>query len=154
MRALPLLAVLVVAGCGSSDGARERARDGDFNTVQREDVRGSDLARIEDMLRGRIAGVQVRYEGGGLIIRIRGAEDTGISGGDPLFVLDGLPIQQGADGALVGLNPRDVETIRVLKSASETALYGSRGANGVVLITTRRPPPPPADGDDAEGGDA
>jgi TonB-dependent SusC/RagA subfamily outer membrane receptor len=138
-----LAGVLVASGCGSSEGARERARDGDPNTVEQADVQGRALTRIEDMLRGQVAGVQVRYEGTGLIIRIRGAEDTGISGGDPLFVLDGLPIAQGADGALVGLNPRDVESIRVLKNASDTALYGSRGANGVILITTRRPPPPP-----------
>ena len=142
MPRLALLLVLVVAGCGSAEGARERTADGDPNTVEADDVRGQDLARVEDMLRGQIAGVQVQYAGGGLIIRIRGAIDTGFSGGDPLFVLDGLPIAQGADGALVGINPRDVQSIRVLKSASETALYGSRGANGVVLITTRRPPPP------------
>ena len=142
-RSRPALAAALVAGlagCGSSGGAREAP---DPNVVEGDDIENRDLARVEDMLRGQIAGVDVRQGEGGLIIRIRGNEDFGLSGADPLFVVDGLPLAQGMRGVLVGINPRDIESIRVLKSASETAIYGSRGGNGVVVITTKRPPPPP-----------
>ena len=145
MRLRPaLLAALVLAGCGSSDRVHERT---DPNTLEGDEIERRDLVRVEDMLRGQIAGVDVRQGDGGLIVRIRGAEDFGFSGADPLFVIDGLPIAQGMNGVLVGINPRDVQSIRVLKNASETAIYGSRGGNGVILITTKRPPPPSAEDD-------
>ena len=149
--ALVVLGALVWAGCGTSDRTRERP---DPNVLEGDEIERRDLARVEDMLRGQIAGVDVRQSEGGLIVRIRGAADFGYSGGDPLFVIDGLPLAQGMRGVLVGVNPRDVESIRVLKNAADTAIYGSRGANGVILITTKRPPAPPDDGDAApEDGD-
>lgn len=137
-----LLAALCVlaAGCASSRTHTDD-RDRDPNTVEAGDLEGRYIARVEEMLRGQVAGVEVRNGPTGMVIRIRGASSIYASS-DPLFVIDGLPVQLGADGALVGINPRDVETIRVLKNASETAVYGVRGANGVILITTRRPPPP------------
>ena len=143
--ALVVLGALLWAGCGSSDGVRERP---DPNVLEGDEIERRNLARVEDMLRGQIAGVDVRQGEGGLIVRIRGAADFGVSGADPLFVLDGLPLAQGMRGVLVGVNPRDVQSIRVLKNAADTALYGSRGANGVVLITTKRPPPPAGPADD------
>ena len=106
---------------------------------------------------GKSAGVQIRQTtaepGGGTSIRIRGA--TSITGGnDPLYVIDGLPIDNRAtisagDGALLAynpniknplslLNPNDIESIEILKDASATAIYGSRGANGVILVTTKK----------------
>ena len=133
--ALLLVGALVWAGCGSSDQVRDRP---DPNVLEGDDIERRDIARVEDMLRGQIAGVDVRQGEGGLIIRIRGNEDLGLSGADPLFVLDGLPLAQGMKGVLVGVNPRDIQSIRVLKNASDTAIYGSRGANGVILITTKR----------------
>ena len=139
MRSALALAALLIAGCGSGNGARE-ARDP--GVVEGADIERRDLQRIEAMLRGQVAGVHVEQQGRRWTIRIRGAETFGLSNADPLFVIDGFPIAYGADGALDGLNPRDVESIRVLKNASETALYGSRGANGVVLITTVRPTAP------------
>ena len=137
--ALCLAAVLVavgLAGCGSGNGVVE---ENDPNLIEGEDIERRSLRRIEDMLRGQVAGVDVEQRGGDLVIRIRGAESFGLSNADPLFVVDGYPIPLGSDGALQGLNPSDVQSIRVLKNASETALYGSRGANGVILITTVRP---------------
>jgi TonB-dependent SusC/RagA subfamily outer membrane receptor len=138
------LAALVVAGagCGSTrDHAQEeRTRD----AVEAKDLDGRHVARVEEMLRGQVAGVEVRHTPGGLVIRIRGTNSI-LASADPLFVIDGLPIAPGADGALTGINPKDVASLRVLKNASETAAYGVRGANGVVLITTKRPPPPCCD---------
>lgn len=139
--ALCLAALLTVSGCGSGNGVREQS---DPNVVEGEDIERRNIQRIEAMLRGQVAGVDVQQRGGELVIRIRGAESFGLSNADPLFVIDGYPVPLGSDGALNGLNPRDVKSIRVLKNASDTALYGSRGANGVVLITTFQP------GDDAD----
>lgn len=134
--ALVFLALLFI-GCGSGNGVREER---DPNVVTAADTDGQALARVEDMLRGQMAGVQVRQEGGNLVIRIRGTESIRADGNaDPLFVIDGMAIPLGVDGALQGINPRDVASIRVLKNASETAMYGSRGANGVIVITTVRP---------------
>lgn len=136
--ALLVVGALVWAGCGSSDRVREAP---DPNTLEGDDIERRDIARVEEMLRGQIAGVDVRQGEGGLVIRIRGNEDFGLSGAEPLFVLDGLPLAQGMRGVLVGVNPRDIQSIRVLKNASDTAIYGSRGGNGVILITTKRPGP-------------
>ena len=145
MRFVCLFAALVFVGCGTTDGAREAS---DPNVIEGEDVERRDLRRVEEMLRGQIAGVQVEERNGELVIRIRGSDSPGLASDDPLFVIDGVPVFSGASGALTGITPYDVESIRVLKNVSETALYGSRGANGVILITTVRPPPPPSrDGD-------
>ena len=139
-----LLASLVLAGCGSSRESAGSSRHAS-NTIQGDEFEGRTVVRVEEMLRGRVAGVEVYPSADGLIVRVRsaGTSGVGLSGDQPLFVIDGLPIELGARGALVGLNPKDIESITVLKSASETAMYGARGANGVVLITTIRPPPPP-----------
>lgn len=73
-------------------------------------------------------------------MRIRGA--VSIHGSTaPLYILDGMPIEPGPAGTLSGVNPTDIESIKVLKDAAETAMYGSRGGNGVIIITTKRPPP-------------
>lgn len=144
MRVALLLVALCVAGCGSGNATREAS---DPNVVEGEDVERRQLQRIEDMLRGQVAGVQVEERNGSLVIRIRGSETFGLSSADPLFVVDGIPIQTVTGGALDGLSPYDVETIRVLKNVSETALYGARGSNGVILITTVRPGPAVVDAD-------
>ena len=137
-----LALALVAGGCGSGNGAREA---GDPDVLEGDEIQRRDLQRIEAMLRGQVAGVHVEQQGATWTVRIRGAESFGVTSADPLFVVDGLPIALGVDNPLQGLNPRDVASIRVLKNASDTAMYGSRGANGVILITTHRPPDVPAD---------
>lgn len=88
---------------------------------------------------GRVPGVLVeRAPGGGVAIRIRGAASFYAST-QPLYVLDGAAIDPGPNGALTGLNPHDIATIQVLKDPADTAIYGVRGANGVIVITTKRP---------------
>ncbi len=98
--------------------------------------RSSDL-RIEQVLQGRTAGVMIMNNSGqpgeNLTIRIRGVGTN--SNPDPLFLVDGLPMEkEGLDY----LNPSDVESVEVLKDASSAAIYGTRGANGVILITTKQ----------------
>ena len=75
--------------------------------------------------------------GGGIAVRIRGASSFNGSN-EPLYVLDGFPMTPGPGGALTGINPYDIASIDVLKDAASTAIYGSRGANGVILIETKR----------------
>ena len=98
----------------------------------------------EQLITSKIAGVQVvesNEPGGGIAIRVRGGTSVNASN-DPLYVVDGVPLTVGG-GTSAGrnplnfLNPQDIDNITVLKDASATAIYGSRGANGVVLITTR-----------------
>ena len=140
-----MLCCFLAVGCASS-GPPERSgsRAHDRDTVHADDLEGRDIQRIEDMLRGQVSGVRVVNTPAGLAIRIRGASSMspGAGGNNPLFVIDGLPLEVGANGVLDGINPRDVQSIRVLKNASDTAMYGARGANGVIIISTHRPPPP------------
>src|SRR5215208_1436517 len=79
-------------------------------------------------------GTQAKRE---LSVRIRGASSL-MGGGEPLWVLDNMPLNTSISGALAGLNPQDIERIDVLKDAGATAIYGSRGMYGVILIRTKR----------------
>jgi TonB-dependent SusC/RagA subfamily outer membrane receptor len=81
-------------------------------------------------------GVDVVRQGGGFRVLIRGMGSITASS-EPLYVIDGLPLTSGT-GGMLGISPNDVARIDVLKDAGSTAIYGSRGANGVILITTRR----------------
>jgi TonB-dependent starch-binding outer membrane protein SusC len=107
------------------------------------------VGRVEELLR-RIPGVQVRQQpDGNYELHIRGTHTImgSAANAEPLLVIDDLPVAHGSlSTALAGLAPRDVARIDVLKDASATSLYGSRGANGVILIKTKRgpiPKPPP-----------
>jgi TonB-dependent SusC/RagA subfamily outer membrane receptor len=102
------------------------------------------VARVEDLLSGSVPGLQViRLASGSFTLRIRGQHT--ISGrsadAEPLLVIDGTSVPQGQLGtALAAFAPRDVARIDVLKDASATSIFGSRGANGVIIITTKRAP--------------
>jgi TonB-dependent SusC/RagA subfamily outer membrane receptor len=99
------------------------------------------VARVEELLRG-VPGLDVtRMPDGGYQLRIRGRRSIRGNPGDddPLVVIDGIPISREAVGStLAGLAPGDVARIEVLKDAGATGFYGSRGANGVIVITTKR----------------
>lgn len=118
-----------------------------YGTVKKADLAGSvavmdnksfkdqPVARIEDALNGRMSGVQVMSSGvpgGSMKIRVRGASSVNKSN-DPLYVVDGIVRQTG----LEGISPEDIQSIQVLKDASSTAIYGARGANGVVMVQTK-----------------
>jgi TonB-dependent SusC/RagA subfamily outer membrane receptor len=107
--------------------------------VTSEDIERQPGQPIEQVLMGRFPGVTVeRTANGGIAVRIRGA--TSIHGSnEPLYVIDGIEIAPGPGGSLVGINPDDIASIQVLKEPDETALYGVRGANGVILIKTKSP---------------
>lgn len=115
-------------------------------------VRDLPAASIDQKLQGRLTGVQVAANsgvpGGGIFLRIRGTNSVNASN-DPLYVVDGVFINntnlvttglgnQVQSNAIADINPADIENIEILKDANATAIYGSRGANGVVIITTKR----------------
>lgn len=122
---------VVVVGYGSQ---KRSNISGAVSTITAAEISELPVLRVEQALQGRTAGVQVTQNSGSpgspLTVRIRG---TGtINNSDPLYIVDGIPV----DG-LDFLNPNDIETMNVLKDAASAAIYGSRGANGVVLITTK-----------------
>jgi TonB-dependent SusC/RagA subfamily outer membrane receptor len=135
-----LLLGLVVVGCGQPAANPPRPSP-PKNTVTAEQIerQGASDEPIEKVLAGRVAGVTVtRASDGGIAVRIRGASSI-YGNSEPLYVLDGTPIQPGPNGSLTGINPYDIESITVLKDPADTALYGIRGANGVIVIKTKRP---------------
>ena len=127
----------LAAGCGSSRAARRAPADN--TTVTAQDIQNNPSQPIEKVLQAKVPGVWItRTPDGGIAVQIRG--NTSIYGEQqPLYVVDGVPIQPGPNGALNGVNPYDIESIKVLKDAAETAMYGMRGANGVIVVKTKKP---------------
>ena len=142
-----------------------------YGTVLKKDLTGSvssvkvsetisrQSTTVDQLLQGRAAGVQVTQNaanpGSGISVRIRGTSSLR-GNNEPLYVVDGIIISSASEdvvatggnntgqeqqNGLNGINPRDIEDIQVLKDASATAIYGSRGANGVILITTKKGTP-------------
>lgn len=117
---------------------------GSVAAVDARAIRDLPVVSVDQKLAGQVAGVQVSNvtgtPGGGTSIKVRGSGSIG-AGDQPLFVIDGFPIASSfgqQENPLNLLNPDDIESITVLKDASSTAIYGSRGANGVVVITTKK----------------
>jgi TonB-dependent SusC/RagA subfamily outer membrane receptor len=105
--------------------------------VTSEEIEQQDARSVEQLLAGRISGVIVTAApGGGISVRIGGPTSFSLSQ-EPLYVVDGVPIQAGPNGTLSWLNPHDVASIEVLKYGASTAIYGVRGANGVIVIKTK-----------------
>ncbi len=146
------LSEVVVIGYGEVE---ERDATGAVATVSAEDFNQGVIASPEQLIQGRTAGVQITENSGepgaGISIRIRGTSSVR-SDNNPLFVVDGVPLGggetsgEGSDLSFGGssarnplnfINPNDIESISILKDASAAAIYGSRGANGVVIITTK-----------------
>ncbi|WP_257666177.1 SusC/RagA family TonB-linked outer membrane protein [Parapedobacter tibetensis] len=116
---------------------RKREVTGSIAEVSAAQLQDMPVGQFAQQLQGKVAGVQIAQSSGqpgrGMSFRIRGAASL-FSSSQPLFVIDGLPIT----GSINNINPSEIETFTVLKDASATALYGSRAANGVILITTKR----------------
>lgn len=129
-----ILNEVVVVGYGSQT---KKEVTGAVQTISAKEIRDMPVSQIGQKLQGQVAGVQINQTTGrpgqGMNIRIRG--QLSVTGGsEPLYVVDGFPIT----GNIGALNPDEIEDISILKDAASTSLYGSRAANGVVLITTRR----------------
>lgn len=133
---------VVVIGYGS---VKRKDVTGSISSVSSDEIRQSQPVTVEQALQGRIPGMVVQQTsgqpGGGFSVQIHGI--TGFSGSGPLYVLDGVELQGiasvgGGTNPLAGINPSDIESIDVLKDASATAIYGSKGTDGVIIITTKR----------------
>lgn len=123
---------VVVVGYGT---VRKADLAGSVAVLDNKSFKDQPIKQVSDALQGRVSGVQVQSSGvpGGTVkIRVRGSGSINRSN-DPLYVIDGIVRESG----LTGLNPEDIQSMQILKDASSTAIYGSRGANGVVLITTK-----------------
>ena len=137
-----LLNEVVVIGYGV---ARKNDLTGSVTAMKPDEKNHGLIVSAQDMIQGKIAGVNVTSDGGtpggSSTIRIRGGSSLNASN-DPLIVIDGLAMDhqgiKGASNALSMVNPNDIESFTVLKDASATAIYGSRGSNGVIIITTKK----------------
>ncbi|KAA2240781.1 TonB-dependent receptor [Chitinophaga agrisoli] len=139
---------VVVVGYGTQ---QRKSLISSIAKVTAADVKDIPVAGVDAQLQGKAAGVQINSNtgvpGDGVFIRVRGATSINASN-DPLYVVDGVFINNTslqtvntggrATSPIADINPADIESIEVLKDASATAIYGSRGANGVVIITTKR----------------
>ena len=129
----------------------KEAKTGSVTTVKSDAISTAPVASVEKMLAGKMAGVQISsysgQPGAPSTIRIRGISSIG-AGSDPLWVVDGIPVMAndqnvmsnvgaGSGTTMSAINPNDIESITVLKDAAAASIYGSRAANGVILVTTK-----------------
>lgn len=134
---------------------KESERAGSISKINSKDIEKQPVTNVLATMQGRMAGVDVIQDGGtaggSFQIKIRGQNSLRADGNSPLYIIDGVPYSSESIGSnetstitasqtspLNSINPSDVESIEVLKDADATAIYGSRGANGVVLITTKK----------------
>lgn len=140
---------VVVVGYGSM---RKRDLTGAMSQIKSDEIMKGGATDISRALQGKLAGVQIQQSdgapGGGVTITVRGANSFQTNS-QPLYIVDGVPFETGdapqnsesqnqTTNPLSFINPHDIESLEVLKDASATAIYGSRGANGVVIITTKK----------------
>ena len=136
------LGEVVVIGYGSQ---KKKDLTGSVAAINSEDFNRGNIASPDQLVVGKVAGVQITSNGGapgaGSTIRIRGGASLNANN-DPLIVIDGVPLDNstvsGASSSLSLINPNDIESMNILKDASATAIYGSRASNGVILITTKK----------------
>ena len=138
---------VVIIGYGTQ---KKRNVTGAVSSFDARKLEERPLTRVDQALVGQMAGVQVKQTSGslgkGFSVQVRGAGSIS-AGNEPLYVIDGFPLATtspngsggfGSGNPLDNINPSDLESVQVLKDASAAAIYGSRAANGVVLITTKK----------------
>ncbi|MDB5231759.1 MAG: TonB-dependent receptor [Chitinophagaceae bacterium] len=128
------LSEVVVIGYGTQ---KKSVVTGAISSVKASDIDNQPIARIEQFLQGRASGLTIAASSGqpgaGSTLRVRGT--TSINNSDPLYIVDGIPVDIGG---IDYLNPNDIESIEVLKDAASAAIYGARAASGVILVTTKK----------------
>jgi TonB-dependent SusC/RagA subfamily outer membrane receptor len=136
LRAMAPLAAVVLASCASGNprGSPQEQK----STVTAAEIASRPNEPIEKILQSKVSGLIVtKSEDGGIAINIRGNHSF-TRDDQPLYVLDGAPFEPGPGGVIAGVDPHNIESIKVLKGA-EAVLYGIRGQNGVIEITTKKP---------------
>ncbi|WP_306349973.1 SusC/RagA family TonB-linked outer membrane protein [Flavobacterium sp. '19STA2R22 D10 B1'] len=137
-----ILDEIVVIGYGN---VKKKDATGSVTTVTASQFNKGPVVAADQMLQGKVAGLQIINDGGapgeGALIRIRSGSSLAASN-DPLYVIDGVPVEykgiKGGRNPLASINQNNIESITVLKDASATAIYGSRASNGVIIITTKK----------------
>jgi TonB-linked SusC/RagA family outer membrane protein len=135
---------------------KERERTGSIAKITAKEIEDQPVSNVLSTVQGRMAGVSITQNsgvpGGGYNIQIRGINSLRADGNYPMYIVDGVPVSANAGSVLSGItfpsngeinplnaiNPNDIESIEILKDADATAIYGSRGANGVILVTTKK----------------
>ncbi|MCD1117543.1 SusC/RagA family TonB-linked outer membrane protein [Chryseobacterium turcicum] len=134
---------------------KDKERTGNIAKISARDIENQPVTNVLASAQGRMAGVSITQNsgtpGGGFDIQIRGKNSIRREGNEPLYIIDGIPILSespstysaavlpyGAISPLNAINPNDIESFEVLKDADATAIYGSRGANGVIIVTTKK----------------
>ena len=134
-------------GCGGTNAPRPTASPSDAPATAGGTVRAGDLSmdrshyeNVIEMIRGKAPGLHVIESSNGTIqLRIRGMNQSlQETGQEPLVVVDGVPSSRPAGEALMALEPQAVASIQILRDVASTSVYGTRGANGVILVRTRR----------------
>lgn len=141
---------IVLIGYGSS---RKKDLTGSISSIKSAELEATKVTSPDEFVQGRVAGLLLTQTSGqpgaATSVRIRGSSSIN-AGSEPLYVIDGFPVDNNSDSqggsvaegpnlnAMSTISPSDIESIDVLKDASATAIYGSRGANGVIIITTKR----------------
>ncbi|MHA4810749.1 TonB-dependent receptor plug domain-containing protein, partial [Flavitalea flava] len=133
---------VVVVGYGTQ---RRAATTGSIASVKAAELTQTPVTNVAQGIQARVSGVQITQNnaapGGNISVRIRGTNSINGSS-EPLYIIDGIQISNGGSvtdpSPLSTINPNDIESVEILKDASATAIYGARGANGVILITTKR----------------
>ena len=132
---------VVVVGYGTQ---KKEDVTGAVSSVNQEAIKNLPVSSLDQKMVGQVAGVQIQQvsgaPGAGTSVKIRGSGSLG-AGNEPLYVIDGMPYSSGMNqtlNPLMFIDPNNIESITILKDASSTAIYGSRGANGVIMITTKK----------------
>jgi TonB-dependent SusC/RagA subfamily outer membrane receptor len=136
--ALRVLALVVfAAACAPSHTTRRQSFVEPMVTAA--DIEHSGGEPILEVLQAKVPGLSVtRGANGTVAVEVRGTSSF-YGSNEPLYVIDEVPFQAGPGGALTGINPHDIESIRLLKNPADIAIYGMRGSNGVILVKTKRP---------------
>ena len=131
------LAFALFAACAKKEAKTAPAPGAQAATITADQIQQTGAEPIEKLLMSRSPGVWVgRGSDGGIAVRIRGGSSV-MGNNEPLYIVDGSPFQPGPGGSLTGINPYDIESIKVLKEAADLSMYGVRGANGVIVIKTK-----------------
>lgn len=136
----PLLITALLVGCSQSGPSTtpSPAQSGSAQGATASDIQQSPNQPVEQQLQARSPGVVIgRTSSGDLTIRIRGGSSSVSGNNAPLYIVDGVPFSPSVDGGLSGINPSDIQSIKVLKDAADITMYGIRGANGVIVIKTK-----------------
>jgi TonB-dependent SusC/RagA subfamily outer membrane receptor len=137
LRAALLVSILAgaVGGCASSQARGQSAVE-----PQSKPEEQTEVDPIVKLLRARSPGLMVtRTASGDIAVQLVQGRTSFYGSSDPLYVLDDVPFRPGLNGALTGVNPYDIESIKALTRPEDVAIYGVRGANGVIVITTKKP---------------